>query len=63
MCFRGIGVLIFIGETERSGSYRIEAPCSNPFQGLDFYFLIFSATTSPGTQCPKINDNSKFNAN
>ena len=33
------GVLIFSGEAERSGSYGVEAPGSNPIQGDDFFPL------------------------
>ena len=31
---------------------RVETPGSNAIHRYDFYFLIFSATTSPGAQCP-----------
>ena len=32
-------VLIFNGEAERSGSYGVEAPGSNPIQGYEFFPL------------------------
>ena len=41
MCFRGYGVLILSGETERSGSYRVKAPGSNLIHGYDFLFPYF----------------------
>ena len=57
------GVLIFSGEAERSGSYRVEAPGSNPIHRYDFsYFLIFSSTTFLGPHSVLINNNSKFKA-
>ena len=52
--FLDLGVLFFSGEPERSNSYRVESTGSNPIHRYNFYFLIFSATTSPGTQPPKL---------
>ena len=63
MCFRGCGVLIFSGETERSGSYRIDPPCSNPLHGYDFLFPYFLCYHKSCDSVSEINDNSKFNAN
>ena len=33
------GVSIFSGKAERSGSYRLETPGSNPIQGYNFFFI------------------------
>ena len=41
-CFFEKGdVLIFSGEAERSGSYGVEAPGSNPIHEYDFLFPYF----------------------
>ena len=47
MSFRGCGVLILSGETERSGSHRVEALGSNPIHGCDFLFPYFLCDNKP----------------
>ena len=52
--FKKGGVLILSGKVERSGFYRIETPVQIQSTDMIRSFPIFSATKSPGTQCPKL---------
>ena len=47
------GVFICSGDGERSDCCKVGTPGSNPNHNIIFYFLIFSATTNPGTQSSK----------
>ena len=49
-------MLIYSGQTERSGTYRVETPGSNPIHGYDLYFPYFLChhNASPGKQYPKL---------
>ena len=58
------GVSIFSGKAERSGSYRLETPGSNPIQGYNFFlFSYFLCYHKSWDTVSKIYDNSQFKAN